>query len=101
MASTQTETQDRKDERKTFFTSLSTKNLAPLWTVMEALSPKHPSPKATPTVWRYAESRPDLIKAGQTVTAEEAERRVLMLVNPAMGEYILDNQLAKGCSDAP
>ncbi|KAK5199169.1 hypothetical protein LTR99_001211 [Exophiala xenobiotica] len=74
----------QKDEQTRLLESLRAKNLAPLWTVMDALVSQFPAPKSTPTVWEYDEIRPDLIKAGQVVDEEEAERRVLMLVNPSM-----------------
>jgi gentisate 1,2-dioxygenase len=36
----------------------------------------------------YKDLRPYLIRAGQLVSEHEAERRVLMLINPAMREVI-------------
>jgi len=57
---------------------------APLWTVMESMVPSHPEPKAVPHLWRWSSMRPLLERAGRLVGVEEAERRVLMLVNPAM-----------------
>ena len=56
----------------------------PLWTVMQAMVPKAPHPKAKVAIWRYKDLRPLLMEAGKTVSAEEAERRVLMLKNPAL-----------------
>jgi gentisate 1,2-dioxygenase len=56
----------------------------PLWTVMEGMVPPHPQPKAVPHVWRYAEMRALLERAGRLVSAADAERRVFMLVNPAL-----------------
>jgi gentisate 1,2-dioxygenase len=56
----------------------------PLWTVMEAMVPPHPRPKAVPHVWRYADLRPLLSRAGELVGTADAERRVFMLVNPAL-----------------
>jgi gentisate 1,2-dioxygenase len=41
-----------------------------------------PNPKAIPFLWNYKELRPLLLQSGEVVGAEEAERRVLMLVNP-------------------
>jgi gentisate 1,2-dioxygenase len=51
---------------------------------MNAVVPPHPNPKAIPHLWNYKELRPLLLRAGELVTAEEAERRVLMLINPAL-----------------
>jgi gentisate 1,2-dioxygenase len=70
-----------------FLQSLSPKHLAPLWTEMAKMVPPQPNPNATTAVWKYEEVRPLLIEAGEIVDAEEAERRVLMLVNPGMGTY--------------
>ena len=57
---------------------------APLWTMMQAMVPPRPVPKAVPHVWRYAELRPLLGRAGNLISADQAERRVLMLINPAL-----------------
>lgn len=65
---------------------LTLKNVEPLWLVMSKLVPPTPQPRALPTLWKYKEIRPLLIKAGEYVSAEQAERRVLMLINPAMRE---------------
>jgi hypothetical protein len=72
----------------TFLESLPPKHLAPLWTEMAKMVPPRPNPSATTAVWKYKEVRPLLMEAGEVVDAEEAERRVLMLVNPAMGNAI-------------
>jgi gentisate 1,2-dioxygenase len=52
---------------------------------MSKMVPPHPNPAAVPASWKYADVRPSLMEAGDIIDAEEAERRVLMLVNPAMG----------------
>lgn len=67
-----------------FYRRLQEKNAGPLWTVLDKLVPPAPNPTAEVNIWRYSEMRPSLMEAGRLVTAEEAERRVLMLVNPAM-----------------
>ncbi|KAJ9149936.1 C6 transcription factor [Pleurostoma richardsiae] len=46
--------------------------------------PPRPNPRAVATLWKYDEMRPCLMEAGRIIGAEEAERRVLMLVNSAM-----------------
>jgi gentisate 1,2-dioxygenase len=57
----------------------------PLWTQMTKLNPPLPNPSCVPHVWRYDQIRPSLLKAGELVNESQAERRVLMLVNPARG----------------
>lgn len=61
-------------------------NTKPLWTVMAKLNPPEPNPSCIPYIWRYDEVRPSLLRAGEIITEAQAERRVLMLVNPARGE---------------
>lgn len=66
------------------FTEAAAHAAQPLWTVMEAMVPPQPRPKAVPHVWRYADLRPLLGRAGELVGTADAERRVFMLVNPAL-----------------
>lgn len=59
-------------------------NLAPLWGRLGDLVPHEPKPQAVPMLWDFAEIRDHVLKAGELVTAKEAERRVLILENPAL-----------------
>ncbi|CAN9186660.1 unnamed protein product [Alternaria alternata] len=54
----------------------------PLWAQMARLNPPLPNPKCIPHVWEYDKIRPSLLQAGELITEKQAERRVLMLVNP-------------------
>jgi len=71
-------------EREAFTGRLDQKNAAPLWDVLGNIVPREPQPACVPTIWRYDELRPLLMEAGRLITAEEAERRVVMLVNPGL-----------------
>ena len=55
------------------------------WPVMSEVNVKDPAPKAVAHVWQYAALRPLLVRAGQLVGADQAERRVAMLINPGIG----------------
>ena len=57
----------------------------PLWKQMTRLNPPLPNPKCIPNIWRYDDIRSTLLQAGELVPEEQAERRVLMLINPARG----------------
>lgn len=57
----------------------------PLWKQMNRLNPTLPNPTTIPYIWRYDHIKPSLIRAGELVDECQAERRVLMLVNPARG----------------
>jgi len=70
-------------ERQAFYDSLEPANLAPLWTVLKGMMPPEPKSRAVPFRWSYEAVRPVLMRSGELLTAEEAERRVLVLENPA------------------
>lgn len=72
-----------KDAAQTLLSNLEAVNTKPLWAQMSKLNPPLPNPSTVPHVWRYDEIRPHLLRAGELVTEKQAERRVLMLVNPA------------------
>ncbi|KAH8700321.1 RmlC-like cupin domain-containing protein [Talaromyces proteolyticus] len=57
-------------------------NTLPLWAQMARLNPPEPNPVAEPFLWKYQSIRPVLLKAGELVDEQQAERRVLMLINP-------------------
>jgi len=43
-----------------------------------------PGTSAVPAIWRYADMRPQLLRAAELITTQQAERRVLMLENPGL-----------------
>jgi gentisate 1,2-dioxygenase len=75
-------------EMKQYLSELPSKNLEPLWSQMSMMVPPTPNPTAKPHMWTYREALPHLETAAKLVPEEKAERRVLMLVNPSMREYI-------------
>ncbi len=84
---TQTTTQmnGSKDPAQELVENALKVNTKPLWTQMAKLNPPEPNPQCVPYIWRYDEVRPSLLRAGEIITEQQAERRVLMLVNPARG----------------
>ncbi len=71
---------------------LTANNLVALWPNLRAALPYAiPTRKTKPTLWRYADVRPRLLRAGELTPIEKAERRVLVLANPGLG---LDNMQA-------
>jgi gentisate 1,2-dioxygenase len=71
-------------ERQAFYARLAPLHMSPLWEVLGALVPRRPASPAAAALWRYAEVREHVLEAGRLITAEEAERRVLVLENPAL-----------------
>lgn len=58
--------------------------MTPLWEVLGKLVPEEPASPCVPALWSYAAVRPLLQEAGRLITAQEAQRRVLVLENPGM-----------------
>lgn len=78
-----------KDAGQELLDNLDSQHTKPLWAQMSRLNPPLPNPRAIPYVWKYDQIRPHLLRAGELITEKQAERRVLMLVNPARGMCIL------------
>ncbi len=66
-----------------FIDSLSPLHIYPLWR-QKGLLVRKPETKAVPYLWPYAPVRERLMEAGRLISAEEAERRVLILKNPGL-----------------
>jgi len=71
-------------ERAAFYERIGPKNVAPLWEVLSSIVTREPNVRAAPHVWKYDELRPSLMETASLITAAEAERRVLVLENPAL-----------------
>src|SRR5258708_15516421 len=75
----------RTPERQAFYDKIAPANLAPLWEQLHNLVTPEPATKVQPAIWRYRDVRPHLMHSGSLITAQEATRRVLMLMNPGLG----------------
>jgi gentisate 1,2-dioxygenase len=73
-----------ESDRKDFYARLKTRSAAPLWEVLSDIVRKDPRTSVQAAFWRYDEMRPFIAEAGRIITAEEAERRVLILENPGL-----------------
>ena len=71
-------------EREDFYHRLKTRSAAPLWEQLADLVLAQPRPGCIPALWRYEEMRPYLMESGRLITADEAERRTLMIENPGL-----------------
>ncbi len=87
----------RTPEREAFYNELAPKNMAPLWEVLRGLITREPQTPCVPAIWHYDEVRPYIMRAGALITAKEAERRVLILENPALaGKSCITHTLYAG-----
>ncbi len=73
-----------KAVREDFYNRIAPGSLAPLWERLHKLVTETPQPAAKAHRWRYDDVRPHLMEACELITAEEAERRVLILENPGL-----------------
>ena len=64
-----------------FSKEIAALDMKPLW---ERVMRLKPGTAAVPAIWRWRETRPLLMRACELITAKQAERRVLMLENPAL-----------------
>jgi gentisate 1,2-dioxygenase len=64
-----------------FYAELADHACEALWTMKDALTPE-PVTQMTPFLWRYGEVRNLLLRAGDLVSVEDADRRVIAFKNP-------------------
>jgi len=84
-------------ERQAFYERIAPANLAPLWEQLHSLVTAEPTTSCLPALWRYEEIRPHLMQAGGLITAQEAQRRVLILENPGLkGQATITGSLFAG-----
>lgn len=77
----------RNDQRallQDLYDSMAPEGLTPLWEVLSALVQDSPRSPAVVHKWAYANIRNYLMRAGDIISAEQAERRVLILENPGI-----------------
>ncbi|KAK3080076.1 hypothetical protein LTS18_003195, partial [Coniosporium uncinatum] len=72
-----------KDSAEKLISELPATNTLPLWAQMAKLNPPLPNPTCIPYKWEYEHIKPYLLRAGNLISEKQAERRVLMLINPA------------------
>jgi gentisate 1,2-dioxygenase len=82
--SEQTPTNEPDAQRQAFYRDIAPLNLTPLWEVLHGLVTPQPQTPAAPAKWSFDEARGHIMRSGDLITAKEAERRVLILENPAM-----------------
>jgi gentisate 1,2-dioxygenase len=83
--------------RQEYYDRIAKHDLAPLWKVLKNVVTKEPVTRCAPVIWHYRDIKRLVMESGPLITAEEAERRVLILENPAMrGESRITNTLFAG-----
>jgi gentisate 1,2-dioxygenase len=85
------------ETRAKYYDEMANQSLAPLWERLRGLVPLTPRPRCVPAGWHFTDIRPMLMRAGELLTMEEAERRVLVIENPGIpGQSKITNSLYAG-----
>jgi gentisate 1,2-dioxygenase len=83
--------------RQAYYDRIAKHDLKPLWKVMNSIVTKEPVSRCAPVVWHFDDVKALVMESGGLISAEEAERRVLILENPALkGESRATNTLFAG-----
>src|SRR5476651_2757025 len=83
--------------RQAYYDKISKFHMTPLWEVLKGLVTPEPKTSIQPTLWKFADVKRLILEAGEVISAEEAERRVLVLENPGLpGKSRVTNSLFAG-----
>ena len=69
--------------REEYYERIAKHDMTPLWKVMNSVVTKEPVTRCAPVIWHFDDIKRLVMESGGLITAEEAERRVLILENPA------------------
>lgn len=75
---------DAATQLKALYGEMEPHSLYPLWEVLSALVTPQPRSPAVVHRWAYADARDYLLRAGDLISAAQAERRVLIMENPGL-----------------
>lgn len=75
---------DLAAKREAFYQEIAEFSMGALWNVMHDAMTKEPVVRSAPHLWKWKDVRPRVLRSAELVTAEEAERRVLMFLNPSL-----------------
>ena len=83
--------------REEYYQRISKHDMTPLWKVMDSVVTKEPVTRCAPVIWHFDDIKRLVMELGGLITAEEANRRVLILENPALrGQSKATNTLFAG-----
>jgi gentisate 1,2-dioxygenase len=86
-----------KNARAAYYDKIAKYHLTPLWEVLKGLVTPEPKTQMVPALWKFDDVEKLMIEAGDVITTEEAERRVLVLENPGdPGKSRITNSLFAG-----
>jgi len=75
---------DQQSQLNALYEQMEPEGLYPLWEKLSALVLSQPNSPAKVHKWAYDKARDYLMRAGDLISAKQAERRVLILENPGL-----------------
>src|SRR5215472_15565463 len=70
--------------RQAYYDRISKYDMAPLWEKLRELVANEPRTRCAPAIWRFRDVKAMVMESAELISAKEAERRVLVLENPAL-----------------
>jgi gentisate 1,2-dioxygenase len=70
--------------RQAYYERISRYDMAPLWEKLRELVGSEPKTQCAPAIWRFRDVKAMVMESAELISAKEAERRVLVLENPAL-----------------
>ncbi|HMA70347.1 MAG TPA: gentisate 1,2-dioxygenase [Xanthobacteraceae bacterium] len=70
--------------RQAYYDRISKYDMAPLWEKLRDLVANEPRTQCAPAIWRFRDVKAMVLESAELISAKEAERRVLVLENPAL-----------------
>ena len=70
--------------RQSYYERISKYDMAPLWEKLRELVGNEPRTQCVPAIWRFRDVKAMVMESADLISAKEAERRVLVLENPAL-----------------
>jgi gentisate 1,2-dioxygenase len=70
--------------RRAYYERISRYDMAPLWEKLRQLVGSEPKTQCAPAIWRFRDVKAMVMESAELISAKEAERRVLVLENPAL-----------------
>src|SRR5262245_66424753 len=70
--------------RQDYYDKIAAHGLGPAWERLRDLIGTEPKSQCVPAIWRFNEVKAMVMESAELISAEEAERRVLLLENPGL-----------------
>jgi gentisate 1,2-dioxygenase len=77
-------THNTRRARQDYYDRIAAYGLSPAWERLRDLIAREPKSQCVPAIWRFNEVKAVLMESAELISAEEAERRVLLLENPGL-----------------